>query len=117
MLAFRDFAPRSVSPPSWGSVAGVWETLGEALAVANEWIQSERVDVVNVETIVFPCHVDTPTFAQTDAPASRINGQHWHIHKQFIRVWYRTREPPQQSSADGERAAAEGTSDVRSRHQ
>lgn len=40
MLAFRDFAPRCITPPSWRNAAGEWGTLAEALASANEWIES-----------------------------------------------------------------------------
>lgn len=100
MLAFRDFAPCNLSPPSWGSGAGEWEALEDALTSANEWIRSEWVDVINVETVVIPCHVDTPAFAQTGVPASFINGQHWYVHRQFIRVWYRAAKPAQHSAAE-----------------
>jgi hypothetical protein len=92
MLAFRDFAPSNLSKPSWSKGLGEWEPFSVALAAANEWVRQERIEVVNIETVVPPCHVDTPAFAQTDAPASFINGQHWHIQRQFIRVWYRLGE-------------------------
>ena len=96
MFAYRDFAPRGVEAPAWQRGAGTWDSLGDALAAANEWVRAGRVDVVNIETVVLPCHVDTPAFTQTDAPASFINGQHWHVHRQFIRVWYRTPEAPRE---------------------
>jgi hypothetical protein len=89
MLAFRDFAPRNQAPPSWRQGAGAWESLEAALAAANTWIESEHVEVVNVETVVLPCHVDTPAFQGTTEPAAVVNGQHWWICKQFVRVWYR----------------------------
>ena len=95
MFAIRDFAPRSLSPPSWQSGAGEWESLAEAVAAANEWVRAEGVDVVNIETVVLPCHVDTPAFTQTDAPAAFVNGQHWHVCRQFIRVWYQAADAPQ----------------------
>jgi hypothetical protein len=100
MLAFRDFAPRNLSPPSWGRGKGEWERLEDALADANEWVRSERVDVINVETVVIPCHVDTREFAKTDAPASFINGSHWYVHRQFIRVWYRAAGSTEPSEAE-----------------
>lgn len=89
MFAFRDFAPRSLSQPSWSKGLGEWEPLSVALATANDWIRAERIDVVHFETVVIPCHVDTPAFTQGDASASFINGQHWHLQRQIIRVWYR----------------------------
>jgi hypothetical protein len=100
MLAFRDFAPRSLSPPSWSNGAGEWEVLTDALEAANEWVRSQKIDVINVETVVMPCHVDTPAFAETTAPASWINGGHWHVHRQFIRVWHRVTQTGAPSSVD-----------------
>lgn len=98
MLAFRDFAPKNVSSPTWGNGAGLWEPLGNALTAANEWVRTECIDVVNVETVVIPCQADSPAFAQTTAPATFINGQHWHIHRQFIRIWHRTVASPNHSA-------------------
>ena len=89
MIAFQDFAPRILSPPTWGQGQGEWEAIEDVIANANEWIQKEKIDIINIETVVMPCHVGTPAYDQTASSASWINPGHWHVNRQFIRVWYR----------------------------
>jgi hypothetical protein len=92
MLAFRDFSPRNLKPPTWSRGLGEWESLPEAIAAANEWLRTEDIDLINIETVVMPFHGGITELDLTKSPASFINGQHWYVFRQFIRVWYRARE-------------------------
>ncbi|MCU0875827.1 MAG: hypothetical protein MUE50_26130, partial [Pirellulaceae bacterium] len=53
MIQFRDFVPRMLSAPAFFKV-GQYETFAEAVAAANQWIEQQRVEVINVETVVLP---------------------------------------------------------------
>ena len=92
MIAYRDFAPRQLSAPNRItaqlslSVQGEHETLGVALDAANAWINEERIELLNFETVVLP-NIWEPSETGTDDPSLRTGTTpQWH---QFIRVWYR----------------------------
>ncbi len=77
-FAFRDFAPKQNRPSGFFQSAE-YDNLMEAVRYANQWVVDHEVEVVNIETVVFPYfHAQTAT---TEQAAS----QEWY---QFIRVWY-----------------------------
>lgn len=88
MLAYRDFAPRSLSPSKWNQIMGTerYETFDAAVAAANAWIAAERVKVVHVETVVFPNVDEKGEEGTADGRVTTMSGwANWH---QFVRVWY-----------------------------
>jgi len=89
MIAFRDFSPRNLDKPGFSKGVGEWEPLSAALAAANEWIASEGIEVLNVETVVLPCHPSERAFSDSSAPAAHVNGGNWHVARQVVRVWHR----------------------------
>lgn len=83
MLACRDFAPRQKTPPHSVMALmdqGEHESFELALAAANEWIDSGRIEVLHVETVVLPRQRVWRNLLLI------IRYPSWH---QFIRVWYR----------------------------
>ena len=87
MLAYRDFAPRQLSPPSLLKQA-TYEALEQTLAAANDWIGKNKVDVINVETVVLPNLWSPHATGPADHNVILQPGfaEAWN---QFIRVWYR----------------------------
>ena len=86
MLCYKDFVPAIIQqgglfkPPEFAS-------LQAALAEANEWIQREKISVLNIETVVLPNIHDKEEEGSEDVELSD-SGEYvttWH---QFIRVWY-----------------------------
>ena len=94
MIWFRDFVPQIIQQPGFFQ-PGEYESLDEALTLANEWIEATGVEVVNVETVVLPNIWSQYEEGSTDTalPTSGEMASHWH---QFVRVWYRAEEkaPP-----------------------
>jgi len=85
MIQFRDFAAEITNA---GFFTNSYESLADALDKANAWLAEERVDVVNVETVVLPniWDSDEEGTGDVDLRASGKSSTTWH---QFIRVWYR----------------------------
>ena len=52
MIAFKDFVPKDKTKAL--ALSRTYESLEEAVARANEWIESQEVQVVNVETVLLP---------------------------------------------------------------
>jgi hypothetical protein len=92
MIAYRDFVPQQTEPRRLaflGPTAGSYESLAMALAAANEWLAQDRVQVLNVETVVLPNVWEREEEGTADL-ALRTRGDvssYWH---QFIRIWYQT---------------------------
>jgi hypothetical protein len=70
MIAFRDFRP--IRPAGlFPAITQLAETQAKALADANEWIERESIEVINVESL-----------------ADELEGAP--VERYLIRVWYRT---------------------------
>lgn len=82
MIFFKDFAPQVTKNDFWSTE---YESLGGPLAAANEWISEDKIDVVNIETVVLPM-VDREGQTTEDGMRSSRMTSMWH---QFIRVWYK----------------------------
>lgn len=97
MIGCRDFAPRQLTPLvppgalfAWVSLMnmqGEYESFDSALAAANAWIGEERIEVINVETVVLPNIWQPSEEGTRDAGLRTGDLAVWH---QFVRVWYRT---------------------------
>ena len=81
-IAFKDFVPKQVGTKSGflGLGPPVYAELAEAVASANRWIGQEKVQVLNVETVVLP----------DDAGTDQTVVGFIDVHRclQVIRVWY-----------------------------
>jgi hypothetical protein len=74
-----------------------FESFDRAVAEANAWIESDQVDVVNIETIVLP-NLWSPYEEGTGDANIVTRGDfatHWN---QFVRVWYKTSRKPVRSA-------------------
>ena len=88
MIDYHDFVPKVIKPGGFLSNA-TYETLDDALRAANEWISKDKVDIVNIETVVLP-NMHTSNAEGSNDVGLDVGGESdstWH---QFIRVWYRT---------------------------
>ena len=89
MIAFRDFVPRQLRAPRLSfhveQLVGEYESFAAALAAANEWLASQPVRVLNVETVVLP-NLWSPREAGSQDPALAV--QEGAVFHQFIRIWY-----------------------------
>ena len=86
MIAFKDFVPQQIRKQGFIKPP-LWETVGQAVAAANEWIREQEVAVINVETIVAPdlysknARSDSGRLTGVSSSAPGLS--------QFVRVWYR----------------------------
>ena len=85
MIEFADFEPRVIDPGGFFREQTL-ESFREVLAQANEWIRTEQVDVINVETVVLPNMHDEEG---TEDVSLRTSGEYMSQWYSFIRVWYR----------------------------
>ncbi len=87
MIDFRDFVPKLLDPGGLFTAA-TYESMNESLKAANDWIASENIDVINIETVVLPNihESDEEGSEDVDLYTSGKSSCTWH---QFIRVWYR----------------------------
>lgn len=87
MLRYRDFAPKVVVEPGLFS-AGQYESFDEALVAANQWIVSEKINLLNIETVVLPNIWSRWEEGTADGAlgTSGDSPSRWH---QVLRCWYR----------------------------
>jgi hypothetical protein len=86
MIRFRDFVPRMLEAPGLFR-GGEYESFDVALDAVNQWVQANRVRIVNIETVVLP-NIWSRYEEGSDDVALGTSGEmpsHWH---QFIRCWY-----------------------------
>jgi hypothetical protein len=84
-IAFRDFSPHLLSAPRRG-VAAQWEPLVGVASRANQWLDSNGLRAVSVETLLLPVGKNA-----TPNPASGANVERWdedHQWLQVVRVWH-----------------------------
>ncbi|MHC4118425.1 MAG: hypothetical protein ACYSWO_13070 [Planctomycetota bacterium] len=82
MIRFKDFAPQIKKK---GFFKTDFQTFEQALAAANEWVAGNRIDVINIETVVLPEMWREGGTTDTHLTTSAEMMSSWH---QFIRVWY-----------------------------
>lgn len=85
-IAYRDFAPRELSPAAFLRPA-TYEPFSQAVAAANEWIAAEAVQVMNVETVALP-NLWGPHSQGTEDPDIGARSDFPVMWNQFVRVWY-----------------------------
>jgi hypothetical protein len=86
MIRFRDFVPTMLAAPGIFK-SGEYESLDEAVAMANQWIKEDGIRVINFETVVLP-NIWSRYEEGSEDVALGTSGEmpsHWH---QFLRVWY-----------------------------
>lgn len=88
MIRFKDFVPKMIAPPQLFR-PGEYESFEEALQAANQWIDEDHIQVVNIETVVLPNIWSRFEEGSTDVALGSSGDMvsHWH---QFVRCWYRT---------------------------
>ena len=84
MFNFQDFFPRITRQ---GIMRTESETLSKAVQSANEWVNANRIEVINIETILLP----NMTNGNTKKRAYHIAGHDFASANwiQVVRVWYR----------------------------
>jgi hypothetical protein len=87
MIQFRDFVPRMLSAPAFFKM-GEYETFAEAVAAANQWIDQQCIEVINIETVVLPNIWSRFEEGSTDGSLG-ISGDSPSFWHQIVRVWYR----------------------------
>lgn len=87
MIKFNDFVPELEDKGGLFRKVS-FEEFEHAVQRANEWITENKIDVLNVETVVLPNIHSRFEEGSTDVQlkASGTAQTDWH---QFIRVWYR----------------------------
>lgn len=84
MYHFKDFAPQVVKK---GFFKAEYESFEEVLAAANAWIRDHNIEVLNIETVVFP-DIKREVGQTRICPISLVEiGNSYRY--QFLRVWYK----------------------------
>jgi hypothetical protein len=86
VIAYKDFVPTELSAGGWFQMP-TREQLSECLTRASEWILVNKLDVINVETVVLPNIHSAGKEGSKDVQI-RISGERSAYWYQFIRVWY-----------------------------
>ncbi len=80
MIDQKDFVPKTISTHWLKGVST--ESFDSAVEAAGHWIDSEKIDVINIETVVLPMD------AADNSEMPSIPGIAGSL-RQFIRVWFR----------------------------
>ncbi|NJO76851.1 MAG: hypothetical protein HC833_25855 [Leptolyngbyaceae cyanobacterium RM1_406_9] len=94
MIQCKDFAPRITERGPFGG-ASEYESFSEVVSAANQWIESSRMQVINVETVVLPDRVEGTSGGDYGLTTSNgfypvMISQGLTINCfQCVRVWYR----------------------------
>ncbi len=86
MIEFKDFAPRQLSEGGFLSAAQ-YASFEDAVNEAGSWIESAKVTVINIETVVLPNMRSRREEGSTDT-SLRQSDERSTTWNQFIRVWY-----------------------------
>ena len=86
MLKYKDFVPKQIAAPGFFE-AGEHETFDDAVVAANDWMASNNIRLVNIETVVLPNIWSKWEEGSADASigTSGDSPSRWH---QFLRCWY-----------------------------
>ena len=79
-IAFQDFYSATVNQGGMFKQPE-YETSAQLMSRVNDWVESEGVKIINIETVVTPAE-------SANQPLVGIDGEiiaHWY---QFFRVWY-----------------------------
>jgi hypothetical protein len=57
MIKCKDFAPRITDRGPFGG-ASEYESFSEVVNAANQWIESSKIQTINVETVVLPDRIE-----------------------------------------------------------
>ena len=87
MIKFLDFEPRQLAAPGFLKEAR-YESLTDVMVDVNKMAADERIEIINIETVVLPNMHDHGEEGTTD-PSIRTSGDFMSTWHQFIRVWYR----------------------------
>ncbi len=86
MLKYKDFVPKEIAASGFLK-AGEYEGFDDAVAAANQWLLTDNIRLLKIETVVLPNIHSRWEEGSTDA-AIRTSGDspsQWH---QFLRCWY-----------------------------
>ena len=85
MLKYRDFVPKQLKAPGVFD-QGEHESFDDAVLAANEWLVSQSIKVISLETVVLPNIWSRWEEGSTDASIGTGDApSRWH---QFLRCWY-----------------------------
>jgi hypothetical protein len=57
MIQCKDFAPRITERGPFGGAAE-YESFSEVVSAVNQWIESQTIQVINIETVVLPDRIE-----------------------------------------------------------
>ena len=86
MINFRDFTPAMTDSGGLFKAPTI-EEFHQALARANEWVAENKINVINLETVVLP-NIYMPGEKGSSDTQLRTSGEMYSYWHQFIRVWY-----------------------------
>jgi hypothetical protein len=86
MIYFFDFPPQIIEPRGLMSYERC-ESLRDVMVRVNQWVEQNRIKVLNVETLVLPSGVfqDPVVVADATSIATPDGYATW---RQIVRVWY-----------------------------
>ena len=85
MLQYKDFVPRQLKAPGVFD-QGEHETFDDAVLAANDWLVTNSIKVISLETVVLPNIWSRWEDGSSDASIGTGDApSRWH---QFLRCWY-----------------------------
>lgn len=86
VIKCKDFAPQPILRGPFGGVAEV-EPFSQVVSAANQWIENQSVQVINVETVALPQNANSTNDGVYGFTIANGTGLvQWY---QCVRVWYR----------------------------
>ncbi len=89
MIKFKDFVPEELTKAGFFTSATL-EKFNDTLNRANHWIETQNIELINIETVILPNihQSDEEGSSDTEIRTSGEMSSYWN---QFIRVWYKTK--------------------------
>lgn len=86
MLKYKDFVPRQLKAPGVFDL-GEHESFDHAVEAANQWLMTNSIQLISLETVVLPNIWSRWEEGSSDASLGTGEApSRWH---QFLRCWYR----------------------------
>ena len=93
-MTFKDFVPKRMANAGVVKFLGLslptdtFESFEDCVRAAGQWIETNKVDVISVETVVLP-NIYAPHEEGPTDPALGVRGDFPAFWYQFVRVWHR----------------------------
>ena len=87
MIRFKDFEPEELQKGNYHK-QGYYRSFKDIVFQANNWLKTNDVKLINIETVVLP-NIHNAVEDGTEDVALRTSSESINDWHQFVRIWYK----------------------------